>query len=114
MKKMFLWLLTLGWAYLIFYLTSIPNFKVSDNTLISFLISNGGHFFFFGIQGLLLYSTLQNKYAAITLTSLYGLIDELHQRNVIGRSADPLDWLLDTLGAILFIAIMKKYLSRKS
>jgi hypothetical protein len=112
MRKTIQWIFVFGWAYLIFYLTSIPNFKVSDNSVMSFLISSAGHFFFFGIQGALLYGALPSQSGvALTLTSLYGVIDELHQRNIPGRSADPLDWILDTLGALVFIFLMRKYKS---
>ena len=114
MKKVSLWLLTLAWAYLIFYLTSIPNFKISDNSLISFIISNGSHFVFFGIQALLLFWTIKHKNGAIALTSLYGVLDELHQRYVPGRMADPIDWIVDTLGAVIFIAILTKLQRSKS
>ncbi len=31
--------------------------------------------------------------------ALYGLLDEVHQAFVPGRSADPADWLADSLGA---------------
>ncbi len=31
--------------------------------------------------------------------ALYGLLDEIHQAFVPGRSADPADWLADSLGA---------------
>jgi hypothetical protein len=111
MRKVFLWIIVFAWAYLIFHLTSIPNFKVADNSLVSLIISSGGHFFFFGIQAVLLYFALPGQtVTAITATSLYGLLDELHQINIPGRSADPIDWALDTLGAIIFLAIIKKYL----
>ena len=38
--------------------------------------------------------------------SLYGISDEIHQIFVPGRTADPIDWLVDTCGAALgaFIA----------
>lgn len=39
----------------------------------------------------------------IIFTSLYGASDELHQKFVPGRSAEFNDWLMDTLGAILFL-----------
>lgn len=115
MKKLFLWLLTLSWAILIFYLTSIPNLTVSPDTLTSLIISNGAHFLFFGIQAVLLKLAISNSYVLnpsflpITLTSLYGVLDELHQINIPGRSADPMDWFLDTLGALVFVLIMRKY-----
>lgn len=123
MKKLFLWSLTLGWAILIFYLTSIPNLKISDNTWVSFVISNGSHFLFFGIQAILLFSALHTLYsirytpyisaASIILTSLYGVLDELHQIYVPGRTADPMDWALDTLGAIIFLTVMTRIFTIK-
>jgi len=121
MKKYFLWLLTISWAILIFYLTSIPDFKVAEDTLMSLLMSSGAHFGFFGVQAVLLYLSLPpkflhlNAYFSATLaTSLYGVIDELHQIGIPGRSADPVDWALDTLGALVFLWFMRKYLQRKS
>lgn len=117
MRKLFWWLVTLTWASLIFYLTSIPNFKVTDDSLLSFLISNGGHFIFFGIQAILLSATLSqysilNSFASVLPVSLYGALDELHQLSVPGRSADLTDWLLDTLGALTFLIILKKLQSK--
>lgn len=38
--------------------------------------------------------------AAVLLTVLWGLLDELHQAFVPGRSADVLDLVADTLGAL--------------
>ena len=120
MKKPFLWFLTFSWAYLIFYLTSIPSPKVTDNEIIGYLLSGGEHFFFFGIQAVLLFLSLPKKifnlsvnFVAVTLTSLFGLWDELHQLINVGRTADPIDWVLDTLGAIVFLTIVKKITNHK-
>jgi VanZ family protein len=38
---------------------------------------------------------------ALVLASLYGVSDEVHQMFVPGRNPDPLDWLTDTLGALV-------------
>ena len=35
------------------------------------------------------------------LTSLYGIIDEIHQSFVAGRSCSLFDWIFDTLGGVL-------------
>jgi VanZ family protein len=43
------------------------------------------------------------------MTSLYGLLIELVQRGIPGRSADPVDWLLDTTGALVFLFVFRKY-----
>ncbi len=116
MKKILLSLAPLAWALLIWRLTTTPDFSVTDDTILSFLLSNGGHFIFFGIQAVLVYyalptiiSLLSPSIYAILSSSAYGLIIEFVQRNIPGRSADPFDWLLDTLGAIVFIAILNRY-----
>jgi VanZ family protein len=44
--------------------------------------------------------------AAIVLTSLYGVSDELHQRFVPGRTPDWLDVLADAAGAVAGVLAM--------
>ena len=48
---------------------------------------------------------------AVTLASLYGATDELHQLLVPGRSCDAADWLVDTvaaaLGALIVYAVLR-------
>jgi multisubunit Na+/H+ antiporter MnhB subunit len=38
---------------------------------------------------------------ALVIASLYAVSDEFHQSFIPGRTPDPLDWLTDTLGALL-------------
>jgi len=49
--------------------------------------------------------------------SLYGVSDEFHQSFIVGRDADVLDWLADTLGAALALLLITwagyKYDSRR-
>lgn len=45
--------------------------------------------------------TYRRHLAIFLLVALYGASDELHQRFVPGREADPLDWGADSLGAVL-------------
>lgn len=50
--------------------------------------------------------TLGNSIAKIVIlatviASVYGMSDELHQLFVAQRSCDPMDWLVDTAGALL-------------
>lgn len=106
MKQIYRWLLTFLWAYLIWHLTTIPDFKVTDNSLLSALLSNGGHIFFFGILATLL--SLPHL-ASFAVTSLYGLLIELYQRGVPGRSFSLLDLALDMLGAIVCLYLFKRY-----
>lgn len=121
-------ILSIVWAIIIFRLTTAPNLSVSQDSLIQQIVMIGGHVFFFGIQAIWLYLSLPSSIdhlpagkasrpsimpmVSIATTSLYGLAIELIQRNIPGRSADPVDWLLDTLGAITFIWFMRRYIHR--
>lgn len=82
------------------------------------------HFLAYGVLGLLLLRavqmskgwTLKTYGLALFFASLYGVSDEIHQKFVPGRSADPLDWMSDTLGAAIALMIfflIRDYLSKK-
>ncbi|MGQ9798958.1 MAG: VanZ family protein [Ignavibacterium sp.] len=91
----------------IFILTSLPS-----NRLPSVEISDKlNHFLAFFVLGFFLNLTLkyQTKFPelkknifliTIIITSGYGLLDELHQLFVPGRSAEVLDWLADLIGGV--------------
>lgn len=110
--------LALAWAVLTWYLTSTPQIVVTDQQFIQAVLMMGAHFFFFGIQAVLLLFSLSSLFtihyslfiSAISLlaASLYGAFIEYLQLSVPGRSADPADWALDTIGALVFLAIIKK------
>lgn len=112
MKKFLAWVFTFAWAGLILYLTTIPNFKPSSDSLFSWLLSNGGHFAFFGILAILFKLDKISTINSILLTSIYGLIIEYIQLGIPGRSFELFDWSLDTLGAISFLLILKKLQSK--
>lgn len=113
MKKIYSWLLTLSWAAYTFYLTTIPNFSPTSDSLLSWILSNGGHFFFFGVLAVLLFYSISSKTWAAMITSMYGLLIEFVQLGVPGRSFDLKDWGLDTIGAIIFLFILTKLNWRK-
>lgn len=48
---------------------------------------------------------LRTMLLIITIASVYGLVDEVHQSFVPGRHASVFDWLADTLGATLVAGI---------
>ena len=115
MQRLIFWILTIGWGYYTWYLTTIPDFHPSSDTLTSWLLSNGGHFVFFGILCVLLNLALYTKnqlnkinILPLLLVSFYGMVIEFVQRGIPGRSADPIDWTLDTLGALIFLHLFKK------
>ncbi len=94
----------LGFAALVFYLSSLPNpfpavsGRVWDKAL---------HALEYGALGALLAWPLarvapRRAFAlAVVLASAYGASDELHQRYVPGRSAEVRDWVADTAGGAL-------------
>ncbi len=104
--------MTVVWAIVIWQLTTTAQIVVTEEYLLQNILMMGAHFTFFGIQAILLrfvvkdFSIFDIQYS-IVLTSLYGAIIEFRQLTVPGRSADPMDWILDTLGAVTFLVIMK-------
>ena len=74
------------------------------------------HFGAYGLLSVFLYLNLsfQNRFKifkkfpgtfTVVIASFYGLIDELHQLLVPGRSADVLDWLADFSGSLVAVLI---------
>ena len=106
MKTVWRWIGTLVWAVIIWYLTTIPDFRPSSNSSLSMLLSIGGHFFFFGILAILVPLA---RPTSLSITILYGLGVELAQRTIPGRSFSLLDLALDALGAFVFVYGMRKY-----
>ena len=128
------WAIALGWAVLIFYLstrTYTPEFTgrllastfhsfhihVAERTFNLFhaLLRKLAHLTEYGIFALLLYGLPGEKgpgywrtrraVLCILGAALYSLTDEFHQLFVPGRHASPLDCGLDTLGAALAMLI---------
>jgi len=111
-------LLALAWMALLFYLSHQPSietptlFSGQDKVL---------HAAVYALLGLLLlaaqprqaqgYSWQQVGISAL-IASLYGLSDEIHQYFVPGRSNEILDWVADTVGALIAASLLA-WLSRK-
>jgi len=111
--------LVIYWVILLI-LTSLPSgiavtVDVSDKV---------NHFGAYGLLSVLLFLTMnfQMKYPflkknanwlTVLIASSYGVLDELHQMLVPGRSCEFLDWLADISGSLLGVLIiqwlLKKY-----
>ena len=94
--------------------SSLPSVDVSDKLK---------HFgAFFGLSVLLSLTLIyQNKVlllkkyflvAALITSSVYGLLDEIHQSFIPGRNSEFLDWFADSLGAVAGVFIIS-YLLKK-
>lgn len=83
-------------------------------------VSPVGHFTEYFIFALLLATALRNHVSprtaalgAIAIASAYGITDEIHQIFVPGRSCDPVDWLVDTVAAVVACAIWLIVVNRR-
>ena len=138
------WALVAAWAFLIFFMSS--NTGTGLNTGLGIFssiyramqavqeqllgpgvdaLSSIAHFCEYTMFGALLANAWRTKvtlpwavWAAVLCASLYGISDEIHQIFVPGRTADPIDWLVDTcgaaLGAFIAYAILRYRASRRA
>lgn len=106
-----------GYAGLIFYLSAQPHpeehvpfvMHFSDKVL---------HAVEYAVLGALCYRALRGSGSdawrqqaipvAILLASLYGASDEVHQAFVPFRDANWLDWVADTVGAVIGVTVMHR------
>lgn len=99
------WKLAVGWAIVIFVLSSIPGAAFPPSKLFSYdkLLHAG----VYAVLGALCFLALPRSASSKTgvlvvlagvLTTLYGCTDEIHQLFVAGRSADLRDVLADAVG----------------
>lgn len=106
------------WGLTIYFASSFPGSKVHLIEGLDKLI----HFTVYGIFCFLIHRSFQNIKSdyffrnslllAVIATSIYGLSDELHQAFVPQRSAEFADFVADFSGAIFYILIYKKFLSK--
>lgn len=65
------------------------------------------HFSIFGLMATLVLRPFRSGHAwwAILIVSLFGVTDELRQSLTPGRSMELADWIADTLGAVVAVAV---------
>jgi VanZ family protein len=100
-RRSLTWSTVALWAGVIFYFSSIPGSDVPG-----IVPAPVAHFCEYFILGALLYSALRIDLSpraafiwAVAIASAYAVSDEFHQHFVVMRTPDPLDWVVDTLGA---------------
>lgn len=114
------WGLFLAWCAAIFYLSSreelpevLPRFQGQDKAAHTIAYAAGG--FLFASAARATWAGLAGRSAALLAGAaglLYGISDEIHQSFVPNRTADALDLLADTIGALLGGAIHAWLLTR--
>jgi hypothetical protein len=108
-KKLFkFWSLPVGWALIIFILSSTPTKEVSEIYWQDFVLKKTFHLIEYGLLFLLLFRALKNTtqeklpklaFIAFILAVFYGVSDEYHQTLVSGRQGLARDVIIDGFGA---------------
>lgn len=107
------WLPALAWAWLIFYLSSIPSLESGFEGSADWVFRKAAHIFVYAVLTWLMFRTLRHGYGAQTKTALlragmfallYAFSDELHQHFVPGRHGRLRDVVVDAIG--IFAAVM--------
>jgi VanZ family protein len=108
------WLPAVGWAALIFALSSRPTLPV-DLHLGRDKIA---HFAAYAVLGFFLARARQasglSAVAAALLGVAYAASDEWHQSFVPGRSAEVADWLADALGVVAGLFLYQRLPGRRA
>jgi VanZ family protein len=98
------WVPVLVWAAVIFTLSSIPDLGTGLATWDT-ILRKLAHTAEYAILGALLFRAARNAPVAVLIASAYAATDEVHQTFVAGRHGSPLDWLIDSAGALLGVAV---------
>ncbi len=97
--------ITLGWAGFVWWLSSRRGSDLAGLGMGNFLI-NGAHVAVFGVLGGLVFLAWPGPFPrrlpwSTGVTVAYGMVDELHQAMVPGRSPSFVDVLSDVVGGLL-------------
>ena len=115
-----LWLPPIIWAIVIFSFSSYQTVQASQIKWQDFIVKKSFHIIEYAILTTFVYramkeSGLNRKKAgiySILFTILYGITDEFHQSFTQGRESKARDVIFDTIGGLLSIYIIWKYLPK--
>ena len=104
------------WAMFVWWWSSKPG-SALPNLPFGSLVTNGGHVALFGILGGLLFLAwtgplAERFYWSAGTAAAFGIVDELHQTWVPGRSSSIADVLSDASGAVLVGCVLMWTLGR--
>ena len=102
-----LWLPVLGWALLIFTLSSIPSLG-TDLGVWDTLLRKLAHAAEYAVLGALVLRAVRRAGLSFALAAAYAVSDEVHQSFVRGRNGSPLDLAIDALGIAIGIVLWQR------
>ena len=114
------WLPVVAWAVVIFLFSSISTGSASRIYWQDFIIKKTAHVAEYGLLSLLIYRAfrlngMERRKAvrwAIAMSVSYGISDEFHQSFTPGREPAIRDVIFDTIGAVLSITVLLKWLPK--
>jgi VanZ family protein len=98
------WVPVLLWAGLIFALSAIPDLGTGLGVW-DLILRKLAHTAEYAILGALVFRAYRNAPAAFLIASAYAVTDEVHQTFVRGRHGSPVDWLIDSVGVLVGVAL---------
>ena len=112
-NKVITWLLLIGWMAMIFYLSSVPDLNFGQSlAAYDFVLRKLAHMFVFGVLAFLWHTNIKSYEWAGVLAFLYAISDEIHQHYVPTRRGAVTDVLIDTLGIIIALYLVRTLLHK--
>ena len=96
------------WAGVIFALSAVPSLNSGLGTWDD-VLRKCAHVTEYAILGFLLLRAIGREVPALLLGVLYAASDELHQHFVHGRHASPIDVLIDSVGLLIGIFVIQRF-----
>lgn len=98
----------------IFYFSTRPTAGVVSETVPRFLFFKTLHLIEYAVLTFLLYFAFSKNKITLITAYLYSLSDEIHQTFISGRSGRFRDILIDLIGIIIALYLIKYFRSKKS
>jgi VanZ family protein len=105
--RLMVWAPVVLWAGIIFAFSSIPDLSTDLGTW-DLVLRKLAHTAEYAVLGALVYRAARSAPAAVLLASAYAVTDEVHQAFASGRHGSPVDWLIDTVGVVLGVAVIAR------
>src|SRR5439155_3842339 len=107
-----LWLPVVGWALVIFALSSVPHLGTGLGVWDT-ILRKLAHTSEYAVLGALLLRAVRRVEIAFALGVLYAVSDEIHQTFVRGRHGSPLAVAIDAVGVTVGLVLWRRAASRR-
>lgn len=107
LKKYYRFLPVIVWMVIIFYFSSQSTAGITYTGTSRFLLLKSFHLIEYGVLAILWFHALSSTTITILFSYLYAISDEIHQSYTPGRGPKFTDTLIDLLGIIIGLIIIK-------